>query len=109
MPTLAQINKWRAMRAAGKSYRFIANTSRPRSNVAAVYRACQTPETKAERAKRMVDLATLSKCRGIAANIKDLHYESYQRLHQVHRDMLAADVTTVINETRREVLKALGY
>ena len=107
MPSTAQIQRWRTQRADGRSLRYIADQSGVAPST--VHRALALPPPSIERARPLVDIALLARLRGIIANVQSIHAPSAASLRNIHRDMLATDATRIIKETKRDVLKALGY
>lgn len=110
MPTAAQLRRWRLRQTNGWSIRRIAAAeTKPKVSHMAVHRALATPTVVDSRRKPRVDIGTLARCNRIAANIHAFHPEGYRRLRNLHADMLATDVTRVLKEVQRDVLKALGF
>lgn len=110
MPTPAQFNRWRARHAKGWSIRRIAEAeTRPKVSRSTVHRALTLPVRLDTRRRLYVDIGTLARCNRIAANIHAFYPEGYRRLRNLHADMLATDVTRVLKEVQRDVLKALEF
>lgn len=110
MPTTAQIRRWRLRFANGWSIRRIASAeTKPMVSHSTVHRALHMPVTVDQRRKPRVDPARVALCRAISVRVAALDPPSAKRLGNVHLDMYASDVTAILRETRRDVLKALGF
>ena len=110
MPTTAQFNRWRARHAKGWSIRRIAEAeTRPKVSRSTVHRALTLPVRLDARRRPYVDVGTLERCMRIAAHIQPIHQPSYLLLRNLHNGMLATDVTRVLKEVQRDVIKALGF
>lgn len=110
MPTPAQFNRWRARHAKGWSIRRIAEAeTRPKVSRSTVHRALTLPVRLDARRRPYVDIGTLERCMRISSNIQSIHAPSAARLRNLHNGMLAADVTRILKEVQRDVVKALGF
>lgn len=110
MPTAAQTRRWRMRRDQGWSIRRIADAERkPRVSHSTVHRALNAPVAVDVRRKPRVDPARVEQCRRLSINIRNIDPSSAHRLRNVHLDMYASDVTRVLKEVQRDVLKALEF
>lgn len=110
MPTAAQIRRWRLRLANGWSIRRIANAeTKPKVSHSTVHRALNAPVAVDIRRKPRVDPARVEQCRRLSINIRNIDLSSAHRLRNVHLDMYASDVTRILKEVQRDVIKALGF
>lgn len=114
MPSTAQIKRWRARRANGRTIREIANEA----NVApsTVHRALSRSTPSPARVRPTADIGRIASTVSIAHQISIMSPSMHQSLvkavaplNNVHTLMLAADVTRVLKEVQRDVLRALGF